>query len=69
MNSLATVVSIAPWLGLFGTLLGFAGSFRGIHGSKESIMAALFDSFSMAFMPCALGLMVALMALWFRYYF
>ena len=68
VTSLATVVSIAPWLGLFGTLLGFASSFRSINGSKESIMAALFDSLSMAFMPCAFGLIVALITLWFYNY-
>jgi biopolymer transport protein ExbB len=68
LNSLATIASIAPWLGLLSTVLGLASSFRGVDGSKESIMTDVFDSFSMAFVPCALGLMVALISLWFYEY-
>ena len=64
LNSLATVASIAPQVGLLGTVEGFHNSFGGVHGSKESIVAHLFEGLSQAFVPCAFGLMVALAAMW-----
>jgi biopolymer transport protein TolQ len=68
LNSLATVASIAPWLGLFGTVLGIGNSFPGFDGSKESILAVIFERLSGAFVPCALGLMVAVVTMWFCKY-
>jgi biopolymer transport protein ExbB/TolQ len=64
LNSLATIASTAPWIGLFGTVLGVHSSFGGVNGSKESIMAYYFDGLSRAFVPCAIGLVVALVATW-----
>jgi biopolymer transport protein ExbB/biopolymer transport protein TolQ len=63
LNSLATIASIAPWMGLLGTVLGLMNSFSGVHGSKETIMAVFFSNASQAFVPTALGLIVALPAL------
>jgi biopolymer transport protein ExbB/TolQ len=64
LNTLATIVSTAPLVGLGGTILGINNSFLGVNGSKESIMAAMFEGLSKAFVPTALGLVVALTALW-----
>jgi biopolymer transport protein ExbB/TolQ len=64
LNSLATVASTAPWVGLFGTVVGFHTSFGAVSGSKESIMAYIFDGLSRAFVPCAVGIIVALVAMW-----
>ena len=64
LNSLATIVSTAPLVGLGGTILGINNSFLGVNGSKESIMAAMFERLSEAFIPTAFGLAVALIALW-----
>jgi biopolymer transport protein ExbB/biopolymer transport protein TolQ len=64
LNSLATIASTAPWVGLFGTILGIHNSFGGVNGSKTSIMAYYFDGLSRAFVPCAIGLIVALVAMW-----
>ena len=64
LNSLATIASTAPWVGLFGTILGIYNSFGGVNGSKTSIMAYYFDGLSRAFVPCAIGLIVALVAMW-----
>ena len=62
---LATIASIAPWLGIFGTILGIVNSFSGIHvGSKTSLMAALAKLLSEAMWPTGLGLLVGLVALW-----
>src|ERR1700680_2563535 len=64
LNSLATIASTAPWIGLFVTILGIYNSFGGTVGSKESIMASIFDGLSRAFVPSAIGLVVALVAMW-----
>jgi len=64
LRSLASVASTAPWVGLFGTVLGIHNSFGGFNGSKESLMAAIFEGLSQALVPAALGLIVALVAMW-----
>jgi biopolymer transport protein ExbB/TolQ len=64
LNSLATIASTAPWVGLFGTAVGIHYSFGGVNGSKESIMAYYFDGLSRAFVPCAIGIVAALVAMW-----
>jgi biopolymer transport protein TolQ len=60
---LATVATLAPWVGLFGTLVGIASSFSGIGGNKISAMAAIAKCLSDACLPTALGLVVGLMSL------
>jgi biopolymer transport protein ExbB/TolQ len=64
LNSLATIASIAPFLGLFGTVLGIVNSFGGCGCSKETYRAAIFEGLSQSFVPTALGLLVAVPALW-----
>jgi biopolymer transport protein ExbB/TolQ len=68
VNSLATVVSIAPWVGVLGTLFGIVGSFRGGDGEKSTLMALLCQSLSEAIVPCAFGIAVAVIALGFYKY-
>jgi hypothetical protein len=68
LNSLATVASIAPLVGIFGTLIGIANSFPGITGEKNTVMAATFARLSDACVPTALGLLVGVPALWFYKY-
>ena len=66
--SLATIASTAPWVGVLGTVQGINDSFLGFGGSKESLMAAKFEGLSRALAPTALGVMVALAAMWcYRY--
>ena len=62
--SLATIASTSPLLGLFGTVLGINNSFPAFSGDKASFMAVIFERLSHAFVPCALGLIVALVAIW-----
>lgn len=62
VTSLATVASVAPFLGFFGTVLGIVNSFHGIDGERSALMAALAVSLSEAFVPAALGLLVAVPA-------
>jgi hypothetical protein len=68
LSSLATVASVAPFVGIFGTLIGIVNSFRGISGEKITNMAATFAGLSDACVPTALGLLVAIPSLWFYKY-
>ena len=61
---LATIASIAPWFGIFGTLVGIVNSFQGVTGPKWFIIAAICKNLSMAMWFTALGLLVGLVALW-----
>jgi biopolymer transport protein ExbB/TolQ len=66
--SLATIASIAPWVGLLGTIRGIHDSFGGFDGSKEALMVAIFEGLTRALMPTAFGVMGTLVALWcYRY--
>lgn len=60
--TLATIASTASWVGLVGTVPGILGSFVGTTGSQESIAWAVFGRLSNVLVPCALGLIVALVA-------
>ncbi len=62
VNSLATVAVIAPFLGLFATLLGIVGSFTGCGGEKSTCMAALASNLSYAIARCSLGLFVGILS-------
>jgi hypothetical protein len=64
----ATIASLAPWAGLFGTILGIVNSFHGISGDRASGMAAAFEGLSESLWPTAFGLAVGLMSLWFYRY-
>ena len=63
LYSLATVASVAPWFGLFGTILGIVNSFQGFSGPRSTIMAAICQRLSESMWPTALGLLVGLIAL------
>ena len=64
LKSLAIITSIAPFFGLFGAVLGIISAFVGCGGEKSYCMAAVMDRLSNGLVPAALGLFVALQALW-----
>jgi hypothetical protein len=64
LSSLATIASIAPFVGVFGTLLGICNSFRGMGSDKATALGMLAEYLSEAIVPTAFGLLVGLMALW-----
>jgi len=68
LNSLATIASTASWIGLFGTVFGIPTSFIGCGGNAATCMAAMVERLSGAIWTTALGLGVALIALWFYRY-
>ena len=68
VGSLATVASVAPWLGLLLTLRGVVFSFVGCGGERSFCMAVLANNLSESLIPIAWGLAVAIPALWFYKY-
>lgn len=68
--TLATLASIAPFIGIFGTLCGIGlDTFRGLGTDKYTALAAVAEGLSTACVPAALGLLVGLQSLWcFRYF-
>jgi hypothetical protein len=68
LYSLATITSLAPFFGVFGTLLGILNLFRGIAGSKWSIMLAFGRGTSESLWPTAFGLAVGVVSMGFYLY-
>jgi hypothetical protein len=64
MYSLATIASIAPWIGIFGTVVGIVNSFQGLGTSMWAGRAAVWMGLSRAMSFTAFGLLVGLVALW-----
>ena len=68
LTSLATVASLAPFFGVFGTLIGVVNSFKGLAGQRGMFPAAQFGDLSQACVSTGLGLLVAVPTLWFYKY-
>jgi biopolymer transport protein ExbB/TolQ len=64
VDGLATVASTAPLFGLLATILCMSNAFPGCGGERSICMAAVFDRLSDSLIPAALGLLVAVPALW-----
>ena len=59
---LATVGSAAPFIGLFGTVVGIMTSFQAIAGSKSTNLAVVAPGIAEALLATALGLLAAIPA-------
>ena len=60
---LATIACLAPWVGIFGTILGIMNSFRGgITGDRWWFIAGACKGLSESLWPTALGIFVGLIA-------
>ncbi len=59
---LATVGSAAPFVGLFGTVIGIMTSFQAIAGSKSTNLAVVAPGIAEALLATALGLLAAIPA-------
>jgi biopolymer transport protein ExbB/biopolymer transport protein TolQ len=65
LSVLALVGSIAPFIGLFGTVFGIINAFRAIRNSEEAPgIAEVAGGISQALFTTALGLLVAVAAVW-----
>jgi biopolymer transport protein ExbB/TolQ len=68
LNGLATIASVAPWLGLLITVMGIVGSFSGCNGPSPFCLAAVADGLADALARAALGLLVGVLSLFcYRY--
>jgi len=59
---LATLGSAAPFVGLFGTVIGIMTSFQAIAGSKSTSLAVVAPGIAEALLATALGLLAAIPA-------
>lgn len=60
---LATVASVSPYIGLFGTVWGIMNSFRGLAEANQATLAAVAPGISEALIATAIGLFAAIPAL------
>jgi hypothetical protein len=68
LSSLATIVALAPFFGVLGTLIGIPNSFPGFAGQMWYVRATILERLSEACMWTALGLLVAFPTFWFYKY-
>ncbi len=66
--ALATIGSTAPFVGLLGTVVGVINAFQGIGASGSAGIGAVSKGISEALVETALGLVVAIPAVWFYNY-
>src|ERR1700737_4536250 len=69
VSSLATIGSTGPFVGLFGTVVGIINAFKGISSEKSTGLGAVAGGISEALVTTAVGLFVALPAVWMFNYF
>jgi biopolymer transport protein ExbB len=66
--ALATIGSTAPFVGLLGTVVGVISAFQGIGASGSAGIGAVSVGIAEALVETALGLVVAIPAVWFYNY-
>ena len=69
LSGIATIAALAPWVGLFATVAGIAGSLnKGIGGNPASMLGSRANDLSAACTLTGLGLLVGLTSHWcYRY--
>ena len=68
VSTLATMGSTAPFVGLFGTVVGIINAFKGISTEKSTGLGAVAGGISEALVATAIGLFVAIPAVWMYNY-
>jgi biopolymer transport protein ExbB/biopolymer transport protein TolQ len=69
LSGLATIGSTAPFVGLFGTVFGIINAFGAMGNTGQSGIGTAFSGISEALFTTALGLLVAVPAVWLFNYF
>jgi biopolymer transport protein ExbB/TolQ len=64
LGGLATIATTAPFIGLFGTVIGIINAFRGMAASGAGGLGSVSAGISEALVTTALGLFVAIPAVW-----
>jgi biopolymer transport protein ExbB len=68
LSGLASIASTAPLVGLFGTVIGILDAFKGCIGQKWFCTMMVLEGICEALVTTALGLLVAVPAVWFYNY-
>lgn len=63
-NTLATIATSAPFIGLFGTIFGIINAFRGMAVTGSGGIGAVSQGIAEALITTAFGIGVAIIALW-----
>jgi biopolymer transport protein ExbB/TolQ len=69
LSGLATIGSTAPFVGLFGTVFGIIHAFQGMKTSQSAGISAVAGGIAEALVTTAVGLAVAVPAVWLFNYF
>lgn len=69
LSSLATIGSTAPFVGLFGTVIGIINAFQTMNQQETAGFSAVAGGISEALVATAFGLLVAIPAVWMFNYF
>ena len=69
VGALATIATTAPFIGLFGTVIGIINAFRGMAQSGAGGLGSVSAGIAEALVTTALGLFVAIPAVWLYNYF
>src|SRR5690348_6516024 len=69
LNALATIGATAPFVGLFGTVIGIVNAFTGINMQKGTGLAVVGPGIAEALITTSLGLLVAVPSVWAYNYF
>lgn len=69
LSSLATIGSTAPFVGLFGTVVGIIDAFTKMNEAQEAGLTVVAGGISEALVTTAFGLVVAIPAVWMFNYF
>jgi biopolymer transport protein ExbB/biopolymer transport protein TolQ len=69
LGNLATISTTAPFVGLFGTVVGIINAFRGMAVSGSGGLGAVSAGIAEALATTAFGLLVAIPAVWMYNYF
>lgn len=64
LSGMATIIGVAPFMGLFGTVTGLISAFRGIAATGSGGLATVSGGISEALVTTVIGLFVAMPALW-----
>jgi biopolymer transport protein ExbB len=64
LSGIATIAATAPFVGLFGTVIGILNAFRSIGLTHETAIKVIAGSISEALLTTAIGLSVAVPAVW-----
>jgi biopolymer transport protein ExbB/biopolymer transport protein TolQ len=69
LSTLATIGATAPFVGLFGTVIGIINAFKGMATTGSGGIGAVAGGIAEALVTTAFGLFVAIPAVWFYNYF